>query len=429
MVIAWCISSAAATIIDLSKDLPEDTAAMKFSEGAKAMEQAAIAEPAIRAAIVMENGKIVSSYYREDVSPSDSSPIFSAAKSWMGLLIGLLVDDGLLSVHQTLGEIFPEDEAWTDVTDGSEDFRKNVTIKEMLTMTSGLVPPSDALISFFLGTSLTSMGGSSLSDSLAYPGIGEKGKVTYLALSNILSYVILKISGKTPGNLLAERVMPHFGIQVDDYGWTKNADGLENAFIGMEVTPAMMLKFGQLYIQKGLAGPYEEQRVVSQRWVEDSFTRHAHAPFSIGRMNAVFPIFALQGETDVYFGYLFWGHSTKPNVFCLSGLGGNDMCIDPDNKRVVLQLADFDFSTSDFMGIPVINLKLVHIGLDETLSFSAPNPNTEDSASHEVIGEEMESPTSAVNALKSEELLNSGVMHVSLATFFGLSVVLCFLLL
>ncbi len=63
------------------------------------------------------------------------------------------------------------------------------------------------------------------------------------------------------------------------------------------------------------------------------------------------------------------------------------------------------------------------------MSFSAPNPNIEDSASHEVIGEEMEFPKSAVNALKSEELLNSGVMHVSLATFFGLSVVLCFLLL
>jgi len=298
-------------------------------------------------------------------------------------------------------------------------------------MSSGLIPPSDALISFFLGTSLTSMGGSSLSDSLAYPDIGEKGQVAYLGVSDILSYVIVKLSGKTPGNLLAERVMSHFGIQADDYVWTKNPDGLENAFIGMEVTPAMMLKFGQLYIQKGLAGPYEEQRVVSQRWVEDSFTRHAHAPFSIGRMNEVVPIFApLQGETDVYFGYLFWGHPSKPNVFCLSGLGGNDMCMDPDKKRVVLQQADFDFSMSDFMGVATgINMKLVHIGLDETLSFSDPNPNIEDSASHEDIGEEMESPKSALNALKSEELSNSGDVYVSLATFFGFSAVLIFLLL
>jgi CubicO group peptidase (beta-lactamase class C family) len=136
ILVATCCIPSTATIIDLSKDLPEDTAAMKFSEGAKAMEQAATAEPNIRAAIVMEKGKIVSSYYREDVNPSDSSPVFSATKSWMGLLIGLLVDDGLLSVHQTLGEIFTEDEAWTDVTDGVEEFRKNVTIKDIRTHNS-----------------------------------------------------------------------------------------------------------------------------------------------------------------------------------------------------------------------------------------------------------------------------------------------------
>ena len=68
--------------------------------------------------------------------------------------------------------------------------------------------------------------------------------------------------------------------------------------------------------------------------------------------------------------------------------------------------------------------KLVQIGLDETSSFSA---------SREVNGTggggEMEFPKSAVNALKSEELLNSGVIqHVSLATFFGLSAVLNFFL-
>ncbi len=63
----------------------------------------------------------------------------------------------------------------------------------------------------------------------------------------------------TPGELLAERVMPHLGIQVDDFVWSKNSDGLETAFTGMKVTPTMMAKIGQLYMQKGLAGPYEER--------------------------------------------------------------------------------------------------------------------------------------------------------------------------
>ena len=367
------------------------------------------------------------------------SPIFSGTKSWTSLLIGLLVDDGLLSVDQTLGEIFPDDVAWTDVTDGSEDFRKNVTIEELLTMTSGLLDPPDAPISFLLGTNV---GGSSLSDSLAYPDIGEKGKFTYVVLSNILSYVIFKLTGMTPGELLAERVMPHLGIKVDDYVWSKNSDGLENAFIGLEVTPTMMVKLGQLYMQKGLAGPYEEQRVVSQRWVEASFTRHSRLyPSSYpvqGYLEAAMPVFfAEQGEPDAYYGYFFMGHPSKPNIFCSSGLGGNDLCIDPDSRRVVLQQTDFHFSMRDIMDTLTSSVhpafdevfNLAQIGLDETLSFSA--PDVEDNASHEVNGTggggEMEFPKSAVNALKSEELLNSGVIqHVSLATFFGLSTVLNF---
>ena len=205
-------------------------------------------------------------------------------------------------------------------------------------MTSGLLDPlADSLVSFLSGAS--EGGGSSLSDSLAYPSIGEKekGKVTYLSLSNILSYVIFKLTGMTPGELLAERVMPHLGIQVDDYVWSKNSDGLENAFTGLEVTPTMMVKLGQLYMQKGLAAPYEEQRVVSQRWVEDSFKRHSYLKTPIAVLG------------DAYFGYFFWGHPSKPNVFCLSGLGANDLCIDPDSKRVVLQQTDYDFSMRDIL--------------------------------------------------------------------------------
>ena len=400
---------------------------------------------------MMENGKIVSSYYRQDVTPSDVSPIFSGTKSWTGLLIGLLVDDGLLSVDQTLGEIFPEDAAWTDVTDGSEDFRKNVTIEELLTMTSGLVDPlADSLVSFLRGAS--EGGGSSLSDSLAYPSIGEKekGKVTYLSLSNILSYVIFKLTGMTPGELLAERVMPHLGIQVEDYVWSKNSDGLvENAFNGLEVTPTMMVKLGQLYMQKGLAGPYEEQRVVSQDWVEASFTRHSHlhpCSYFLGclglELEAAIPVLFAeqeQGKPDAYYGYFFVGHP-KANIYCSTGLGANELCIDLDSKRVVLQQTDFHVSMSNIMDTltPSVHpafdkvFKLVQIALDETLSFSA--PNIEDNTSHEVNGTggggEMEFPKSAVNALKSEELLNSSelIQRVSLATLFGLYAVLNFLL-
>ena len=46
------------------------------------------------------------------------------------------MDDGILNLDTTLGEIFPEEQVWTNVTNTNE--RKNITIQEMLTMTTGI---------------------------------------------------------------------------------------------------------------------------------------------------------------------------------------------------------------------------------------------------------------------------------------------------
>ena len=46
------------------------------------------------------------------------------------------MDDGILNLDTTLGEIFPEEQVWTNVTSANE--RKNITIQEMLTMTTGI---------------------------------------------------------------------------------------------------------------------------------------------------------------------------------------------------------------------------------------------------------------------------------------------------
>ena len=96
--------------------------------------------------MVIENGSIVSSYHRDDVDPNETHEVNSVTKSWMSLLFGIMVDDGLLSLDTTLGEIFSNDDEWADVTDGSTDFRKGVTVRELLTMTSGLIDNPSSLI-------------------------------------------------------------------------------------------------------------------------------------------------------------------------------------------------------------------------------------------------------------------------------------------
>ena len=327
--------------------------------------------------------QVVAKYYRDDpeVDPSEPHQVWSTTKSWTSLLIGLLVDEGKLSVEETLGDIFPDEAAWAEVTDGTVDFRKDVSVHEMLTMTSGLIPPEVysletmsalpedeyvAAVQAYLDDGGVSGGGTSLSHSLAYPAIGPKDEFHYLEGSQILSYVIKERSGMTPREYLAAKVMPALGIKEDEYNWLQNEDGVEFAFHGLEATATQMAKFGQLYLQGGLAKPpsgasetsrarSDEGQLVSKDWVEKSLAPYAKDP-------------VFHSE----YGYLWW--VLAPGLYCTIGMYGQDTCIDFANGRVIAQQRDMN--SADIM---TGNLAVfTAIASDPTLSFSVQEQDVEE---------------------------------------------------
>lgn len=333
-------------IIDLSQDIPLDIGAIISSPGARAIQEAASQDPLIRTAIVLEHGSVVSSYHRDDVDPNESTyEVYSVTKSWMSLMIGMLVEDGLLSLDETLGDIFVNDDAWADVTDGSTDFRKNVTIEEMLTMTSGLISSSEDPFGF-----ANCFGGCTLEDSLSVPDIGVKGEFSYLAASQIPSYIIQERSGMTPRQYLEEHVMGELGIGVDEYDWEQNDDGIESGYHGLLLTPMQMAKFGQLYLQGGRTNPSNDERVISQEWIDASFTQYA-----------------TEDAIGLPYGYLFWGMGS---AYCAIGMGAQDICVDRDLGRVAVQQRDLDWgSMDDMQGLE--HLVVTSVALNGTLSFLA----------------------------------------------------------
>mmetsp|Transcript_9314 Transcript_9314/g.16534 ORF Transcript_9314/g.16534 Transcript_9314/m.16534 type:complete len:450 (+) Transcript_9314:84-1433(+) len=359
------------TIVDLSQDLPEDAAAMASSPGAAAIHDVASNDPFIRAAVVLEKGSVVAQYIRDDdtnvVDPETPFHVWSTTKSWMSLLVGVLVDGNLLSIDETLGDIFADDsDAWADVTDNETiPFRKAVTVEEMLTMSSGLISPLDEF-PMIPGVELTeedferdlgNWGGSSLSDSLALPDIGSKGNFSYLATSNILSYVVKERTDMTPRQYLAENVMAHLGIAESDYNWLQNGEGIEPAFHGLELTPLQMAKFGQLYLQGGRSQPAtneDHHRLISQSWIDASFTQHS-----------------VDSVTNLGYGYLFW---KLGSAYCAFGMFGQDICIDQNLERVVVQQRDPDY-VNYLQGSFII----APVGLNPALSFAAQSEDTNNS--------------------------------------------------
>jgi len=361
-------------IVDLSQDLVEDADAMATSLGAVAVMTAASSDLLIRTTLVLENGKIVAKYIRDDVEENEPNHVWSTTKSWTSLLIGLLVDEGLLEIEDTLGDIFKDDDAWSQVLDGSVETRKAVTIEEMLTMTSGLVSlpsieelaqmSSEKLAEFVKAVedATEGAGGSSLSRSLADPEIGTKGEFAYLSTSQILSYVIKERTGMTPRELLKSKVMPALGIAEEEYNWLQNEDEVEYGYHGLELTALQMAKFGQLYLQGGKSKPSSAldkpqttsrarnvtHEVISKSWIQDTFTPYA-------RESTFF---------NLNYGYLFWGVTDK--MYCALGAMGQDICIDQASGRVIVQQRDPD-EENPLGG----NLVMSLVASDPELSFTA----------------------------------------------------------
>lgn len=110
-------------VTDLSKPL-EEAASINKSPGALAVIDAAERDPGTRTAMVVENGMVVASYIRENVEADEPRLATNITGSVTAtLLMGIMLDEGMLSsVHDTLGEIFADEDVWEGVTDVA--FRK-----------------------------------------------------------------------------------------------------------------------------------------------------------------------------------------------------------------------------------------------------------------------------------------------------------------
>ena len=189
---------------------------------------------------------------------------------------------------------------------------------------------------------------SSLPQTLANPPIGDK-IFSYLAVSNILSYVILEVTGLTPGQYLAQNVLPKLGIDESEFVWNDQyGDGVESAFVGMELTPAQMAKFGQLYLQGGRASPLDNNPpIVSKEWVDASWTASSKNVFA-AEATGLTPVGKTRDNLEAFIGrevgadhgYLFYNRPQLDNtVWCADGNSGQHICVSPSLRRVVVQVS------------------------------------------------------------------------------------------
>lgn len=238
--------------------------------------------PGLTSMFVSLEGHRLSEAFAPGVSPSETHDVRSATKSITAILVGELLEDGLVdSVDVPLSELLPDRFAMFD----SSDPRLSITLADAMTMRTGLacddwVPASvgheDKMyetrdwVAFVLGQPVSHE-------------VGEH--FSYCTGGVILvGEAIEALSGRPVAAYAGERLFQPIGATGVE--WAYVPDGGTDTGGHLRITASDFHQIGVLVASKGLSGG---KRVIQEQWLHEM----------------------LREQTDVYerrqkYGYLWW---------------------------------------------------------------------------------------------------------------------------
>ena len=221
-------------------------------------------------------------------------------KTVTGLAIGMLIDDGLLSLSDKVHTFFPEEKPLL-----LSARTRALTVEHLLTMQSGVsFNEAGAVVD-------TEWIKSYLSSAVRFtPG----KKFAYNSMNSyMLAAIVTRVTGRSLTDFLNERLFYPLGIK--NAFWEKSPEGIEKGGWGLYLSVASMAKLGQFYLDGGV---YEGKRLISESWIREATKRHASVPDEVGKYD---------------YGYHLWV-SKENESFLFNGMLGQNVLVDPRTRTV-----------------------------------------------------------------------------------------------
>ena len=257
---------------------------------------------------IIRNGYMVLDVYFYPFRKDARHIIHSCTKSITSAAFGIAVNRGYIKdLDQPVYQIFPEREIA-----GLDDAKKAITLKHLLTMTSGL-QTDDSYIYRWRGLNEMVQADDWVQFVLDRPMAEHPG--TRFEYSNCVTFLLSAIIQKTTGMNTFEFMQKYlFGpLDVSDVKWESSPNGISVGYGNMSMTPHDMAKIGWLYLKNGRWG---DQQLVPQKWVTDSTSKHINATLFEG------------------YGYQWWVSPGK--YYAAVGYNGQFIFVVPDKNMVVV---------------------------------------------------------------------------------------------
>lgn len=236
-----------ARVAPLPRSAPEaqgvsSKALLDFLDGAQATVDS------LHSLMVLRHGKVIAEGWWKPYDAESPHELYSLSKSFTSTAIGLAVQEGKVSLDDSVLSFFPE-----DAPASPSDNLKAMRIRDLLCMSTGhqTEPP----------TSPTEMSAKSF---LAHPVAFKPGtKFLYnTAATFMLSAILQKKTGQTVSEYLTPRLFEPLGIEHPT--WQSNFQGINLGGYGLNVRTEHIARFGQLYLQKG---QWNGKPLLTPEWV------------------------------------------------------------------------------------------------------------------------------------------------------------------
>jgi len=290
--------------------------------------------------LVIQDKKIIYEEYWEGYNLNSISNSFSAAKSIVGLLVGAAIDDGYIkSVDQKVADFVPS---------FKEGEKKNIRIRDLLTMSSGL-NWNEAYASLF---SLTTQSyyGNDLEKMIDERKVVHKPGINYYYSSmdtEILALLILNATGMTISRYASEKFWKNMGAKHDALWSLDHENGLEKAYCCFNSNARDFARWGQLVLNNGA---WNGKQLISENYLQQATSP---ADYLIDE----------EGKKVDYYGYQWWIINYKGyQIPYMRGILGQYVFAIKEKNAVVVRLGH---KRSDELIGP--NRKDIYVYLDAAL--------------------------------------------------------------
>jgi CubicO group peptidase (beta-lactamase class C family) len=280
--------------------------------------------------VIIRHGAIVAEKYASDSSKESIATSWSTAKSFASALIGIAIDKGYVSSEYAPAAEF--------ITEWAGDERKNITIKNLLQMSSGLIEGGasgygDGAIMYIgledeegvsdpdrpVDNVLYSI--DRVIDPNRAPWLGAAYSWNYQnADSQLLGEIIERATNTSIYDFAQDVLFNKIGINA---GWWTDEFGNYMSYCCLDMTTRNFARFGLLYAREG---KWNAEQIVSQDWV----------------IKSTAPSVWLSDSITYGYGYQWWPDNSGDWFFSI-GSRMNNIYIHPGLDIVVVRNSSLEF--------------------------------------------------------------------------------------